>query len=71
MEITTNNFGEVVYKWENNIHPDNPKFMQKVLWTMWIKSDGRLSVCYKLDYNNKGIFLYNLTKEEILERYYK
>jgi hypothetical protein len=71
MKISTNNFGEVVYKWENNIHPDNPQFMQKVLWTMWIKRDGTLSVCYKLDYNNKGIFLYNLTKEEILQKYYK
>ena len=71
MTIQTNDFGEVVYKWENNIHPDNARYMQRVIWTMWIKNDGRAIVCYRIDYNGKSKFLYNLTKDEILEKYHK
>lgn len=53
----TNDFGEQVYKWENNIHPDNPNFMQRVIWRMWVKPDGKITIGYKLDSNGKMKFL--------------
>lgn len=65
-----NSFNEIVSKWENTIHPDNPNFMQKVFWTMYEKEDGRITVCYKIDFNGKSKFIYNLTKEEILKKYF-
>jgi hypothetical protein len=37
---------------------------------MWIKNDGRAIVCYRIDYNGKSKFLYDLTKDEILEKYH-
>lgn len=71
METHTNAFGEVVTKWENNIHPDNPNYMQKVLWTMYEKQDGGISLCYRLEYNGKPKFIYGYLKEEILLKFGK
>ena len=48
MKFTTNAFGEQVAKWSNNIHPDNPLFMQSVIWTARLRKDGRADVGYQL-----------------------
>ena len=69
MTTTINNFGEKVTKWESTKHPTNPNFMQRVYWTIWEKPDGRISVGYKLDGNGKTWFLYNLSKDEAIQRY--
>lgn len=53
----TNDFGETVYRWENNTHPDNPNFMQRVIWRLWVKPDGRITIGYQLDTNGKMKFL--------------
>jgi hypothetical protein len=41
--------GETEYKWENNYHPDNPDFQQRVFWTAYQKPDGRYMVGYSLE----------------------
>ena len=48
MEIHRNQFNETVYKWQNNVHPDNPNFMQIVFWCAWLKPDGHYSIGYSL-----------------------
>jgi hypothetical protein len=69
MTTSTNAFGEKVTKWESHKHPDNADFMQIVLWTVWEKQDGRTLVGYKLNGNGKTIFLYNLNKEQAIEKF--
>lgn len=71
MTIEQTKFGETKYSWSNNIHPDNENFMQRVFWSMWEKENGNITLSYKLDYNGKSIFIYGLTKEEAISRYYK
>ena len=71
MKTYINQFGEEVTKWVNNIHPDNPQFMQNVYWKIWVRKDGSTLVGYKLDGNGKMTFIYGLTKEEAIEKYYK
>ena len=66
---TTNQFGERVTKWESTKHPDNPKFMQTVKWTVWEKQDGRVTVGYNLGAWSKTKFLDGITKDEALELY--
>lgn len=44
--------------------------MQVVFWTMWKKTDGKFLVGYHLGSGSKTKFLYNLSKEEILQKYY-
>ena len=70
METHTNQFGEIVTKWTNHKHPDNPNFMQLVNWIIWEKPDGRILVGYNLGANSKTHFIYNKTKEEIIKLYY-
>ncbi len=67
--VKINAFGEEVLKWENNVHPDNPNFQQKVYWTIWVKTDGRVLVGYNLGSGGKTTFIYNLTKQEAIEKY--
>ena len=50
-------YGETKYTWVNNIHPDNPDFMQKVFWVAWQKPDGRYSIGYKLQPNGNVKFV--------------
>ena len=50
-------YGETKYTWENNIHPDNPDFMQRVFWVAWQKPDGRYSIGYKLQPNGNVKFV--------------
>lgn len=49
MEPVKNQFGEFVAKWENNFHPDNANFMQRVFWMAVYKPEGRYSIGYRLD----------------------
>ena len=70
MTITKNKFGEEVIKWQSYKHPDNPNFQQIVNWTIWVKPDGRITIGYNLDFNGKTKFVYGLTKEEAIEKYF-
>ena len=67
--VKINAFGEEVIKWENNVHPDNSNFQQKVYWTIWVKTDGRVLVGYNLGSGGKTTFIYNLTKQDAIEKY--
>ncbi len=69
MTTTMNSFGERVTKWESIKHPSNQNFMQTVFWTIWEKSDGKVTVGYKLDGNGKTWFLHGITKEEAIQKY--
>lgn len=69
METKINRFGEIVTKWESNKHPENENFMQRVMWTVWEKPDGKVLVGYKLDYSGKVKFIYGITKDEAIKRY--
>ncbi len=48
MNFIKNSFGEYIAKWNNHIHPDNPNFMQNVIWTARLRNDGRADVGYQL-----------------------
>jgi len=48
VEKKKTSFGEDWYKWNNNHHPDNPNFQQKVNWQLFHKPTGEYSVGYKL-----------------------
>jgi len=69
MRTFKNQFNEIVTKWESTKHPDNNNFQQIVNWTVWEKPDGRILVGYNLGANGKTRFLYNLTKQEAIEKY--
>ena len=69
MKIYQNQFGEIVTRWKSYIHPDNPNFMQKVNYTVYEKPDGRILVCYDLGYLSKTYYLYNMTKNEAIEKF--
>jgi|LakMenEpi03Aug12_release.lakeMendotaPanAssembly.Ray.scaffolds.fasta_scaffold2693713_2 hypothetical protein len=71
MTTRINQFGEEVTKWESNIHPDNINFMQVVMWTVWVKPDGKTLVAYNLGAGSKSVFIYGITKAEAIKRYYK
>lgn len=53
MKTRINTFGETVYTWQNNNHPDNVNFMQIVFWFAWQKTDGRYSIGYSLEPTGK------------------
>jgi len=38
-------------RWENHKHPDNPNFMQTVLWVAYV-NDSVIHIGYRLDYNS-------------------
>jgi len=69
IKIEKNRFNELVHKWVNNIHPNNKDFKHKVFWTMWEKYDGSITICYRLDFSGKPKYIYNITKEEALNKY--
>jgi len=69
MKSYRNNFGEIVTKWENNKHPDNPNYMQEVFWAIIEKENGQTLAYYHLGSGGKSKFIYDLTKEEILQKY--
>ncbi len=71
MTTHINQFGEEVTKWSNNCHPDNANFMQSVNWTIWVKSDGSVLVGYNLGAGGKTKFIYGLSKEQAIEKFYK
>jgi mevalonate pyrophosphate decarboxylase len=48
MTFNKNAFGEMIAKWDNKLHPDNPNFMQVVKWTARLRKDGRADVGYQL-----------------------
>lgn len=69
MKTHVNKYGEVVTNWQSHKHPDNPNFMQVVCWTIWEKPYGRISIAYNLGGMSQSHFIYNISKEEAIEKY--
>jgi hypothetical protein len=70
MRTYINQFGEEVTKWQSTKHPDNPHFMQIVNWYVWVKKDGKVTVGYNLGANGKTYFIYGISKDEAISRFY-
>jgi hypothetical protein len=69
METYKNQFNEIVTKWTSHKHPNNPNFMQCVFWKVFEKPNGETLVGYQLETTGKMRFIYNLTKQEAIQKY--
>jgi len=70
MKTTVNQYGEKVTKWVNHCHPNNSNYMQLVNWTIWVKPNGHVLVGFNLGSGSKTYFIYNLSEEEAINKYY-
>lgn len=69
MKVRKNSFNEIVTTWESYKHPDNLEFNQVVFWTVWEKPNGKVSVAYSLGSGAKPKFLFNISKEEAINKF--
>jgi hypothetical protein len=53
LSIKSGRNGEIVYKWQNHYHPDNPNFMQVVRWTAYEKPNKTITYGYDLGASGK------------------
>ena len=71
MTTRKNSFNETVTTWESHIHPDNSDFGQVVFWTVWEKADGRVSISYNLGSGSKSKFIFGMSKDEAIARFFE